>query len=52
VFLRVREAAEITRMSEPTIRRWITVGRLDAVRIGRSVLIPVESVNAVFEDVP
>ncbi len=37
-YLTVREAAELLRVSVPTIRRWIASGRLHAVRPGsRSV---------------
>lgn len=33
-YLTVREAADLLRVSVPTIRRWIAAGRLRAVRFG------------------
>jgi excisionase family DNA binding protein len=39
----VRETAELVRVSERTIRRAIASGRLRAVRIGRAVRVPRES---------
>jgi excisionase family DNA binding protein len=47
--LRVREAAEILRVSEKTIRRLISSGNLTAVRIGRLVRIPVRAINRMIE---
>lgn len=40
-YLTVREAADLLRVSVPTIRRWIASGRLRAVRPGgRTVRVP------------
>ena len=39
-FLTVREAADLLRVSRPTIWRWIDAGRLPAVRLGpRSIRV-------------
>lgn len=37
-FLRVKEAAEFLRVSVPTIRKWIRVGKLQPHRAGRVIL--------------
>lgn len=42
--LTVREAATLLRVSEFTVRRWISSGHLPAVRPGRFYLIKSESV--------
>lgn len=39
-FLTVREVAELTKLHEMTIRRYIRAGKLEAVRIGRRIRIP------------
>jgi len=39
----VHEAAQMVRVSDRTIRRAISSGRLQAVRIGRAVRVPRES---------
>jgi excisionase family DNA binding protein len=44
----VREAARLTSLSQRTIRRYIWLGRLHAVKIGRSVLVPLESLRALL----
>ena len=40
-FLSVRQAADYLQVSEKSIRRRIAAGDLEAVRIGRSIRIPV-----------
>jgi excisionase family DNA binding protein len=44
----IREAAELVRVSERTIRRAIASGSLRAVRIGRAVRVPRESLTALL----
>jgi len=44
----VREAAELVHVSERTIRRAIASGNLRAVRIGRTVRVPRESLAALL----
>jgi len=44
----VQEAARLTSLSQRTIRRYIQLGRLRAVRIGRRVLVPLESLRALL----
>jgi len=44
----VREAARLTSLSARTIRRNIRLGRLDGVRVGRRILVPVESLKALL----
>ncbi len=43
-FLTVREVAELTKLHEMTIRRYIRAGKLEAVRIGRRIRIPRQAV--------
>ncbi len=43
VLLTVQETASLLRVSPMTIRRYISSGRLPAVRIGRGVRVPRES---------
>ncbi|MHB1285370.1 MAG: helix-turn-helix domain-containing protein [Leptospirales bacterium] len=43
--LTIRETADRLNLSEWTIRRWIYGKRLDSVRLGRSVRVPVEAVE-------
>jgi excisionase family DNA binding protein len=43
--LTVSEAARLLAVSDKTIRRWITAGRLPAVRLGRLVRISSKSLN-------
>lgn len=42
--LTVQEVAELTRLHEMTIRRYIRAGKLEAIRIGRRIRIPAEAV--------
>ena len=44
----VHEAAQMVRVSERTIRRAILSGKLQAVRIGRAVRVPRESLVALL----
>jgi excisionase family DNA binding protein len=47
----IHEAAQMVRVSDRTIRRAITSGRLRAVHIGRTVRVPRESLNALLSPV-
>ena len=44
--LTIGEAAERLHLSPWTIRAWIYAGRLDYVRLGRAIRVPVEAVEA------
>jgi excisionase family DNA binding protein len=44
----IREAAQAVRLSERTIRRAISSGKLQAVRIGRAVRVPRESLRTLL----
>jgi excisionase family DNA binding protein len=44
----VRTAASLTSLSARTIRRFIQLGRLRAVRAGRRVLVPLDSLRALL----
>lgn len=39
-YLRVREVAERLGVSERTVRRWISTGKLPSIRIGGTRLVP------------
>jgi excisionase family DNA binding protein len=41
----VREAGRLTSLSPRTIRRFIKLGRLRAVRVGRRIVVPLASLN-------
>ncbi len=41
----VKEVANEFNVSELTVRRWIDCGKIKAVRIGRTVRIPVEELE-------
>jgi len=43
--LTIGEAAERLHLSPWTIRAWIYAGRLDSVRLGRAIRVPVEAVE-------
>ncbi len=45
VSVRPRRAAEITGLSEGTIRRLVRTGRLESRRVDSAVLIPVEAIH-------
>ena len=44
----VREAAQMVRVSERTIRRAIAAGKLRPIRFGRAVRVPWESLSAML----
>lgn len=43
--LTIQETADCLNLSPWTIRRWITDKRLDVVRLGRALRVPMESVE-------
>lgn len=45
-YLTIEEAADILRVSERTVRRWITRGVLTSRKIARTVRIPASAVKA------
>jgi excisionase family DNA binding protein len=45
----VRECAEALRISERTVRRAIAAGKLQAIRVGRLVRVPAESLQRFVE---
>lgn len=47
--LTVSETAELLAVSEKTIRRWIAVGRLPVVRLGRLIRISAKSLNELIQ---
>ena len=47
-FLRPMDVVHATGLSERTVRRWISEGKLDAVRVGRNVFVTVESYERLF----
>lgn len=47
----VHEAARLTSLSARTIRRHIRLGRLRVVRVGRRLLVPMESLRALLGSV-
>jgi excisionase family DNA binding protein len=44
----VTEVASICRVSERTVRHWITTGRLRSLRVGRRHLVLPEDVSRLF----
>lgn len=42
--LSVRQAAEMTGMAEVTVRTWLAQRRLERVKLGRSVRIPLDAI--------
>ena len=44
-FLSVKEVSKIFSLSTRTVWRWIADGKLDAIKIGRSVRIPTSEVE-------
>lgn len=49
--LSVEDAAEITGLSRPTIRRHISTGLLKAYRAGRIIRIREDDLAAIFEEI-
>jgi excisionase family DNA binding protein len=45
----IREAGRLLSLSPRTIRRHIQAGRIQAVRIGRRVLVPVEALTEMLK---
>ncbi len=43
--LTIREAANILKVSERTIRRWVASGRLDYTKVGRRVYTTIDSLE-------
>lgn len=51
--VRVREAASLIGLKEPTVRAYIRKGKIRAVKVGRAVLVPVSELERlVREGVP
>jgi excisionase family DNA binding protein len=48
VHLRPRQIAVRHNVSERTVHRWIADGKVEAVRVNRSVFVTVESVERLF----
>jgi excisionase family DNA binding protein len=48
----VREAARLTSLSTFTIRRYIRRGHIRAIRLGRRVVVPLESLEKLVRDGP
>jgi excisionase family DNA binding protein len=46
----VEEAARLTSLSPRTIRRYVRSGRIQAARVGRRVLVPLESLRALVQE--
>lgn len=46
-FLSPREAAQLLRVSERSIRRWVAAGLIRAKRVGRQIRIPRETLEEV-----
>ena len=46
---RVGEAAEVLRVTETTIYRWIATGKLKTVKIGGRRLVSAKVINALLE---
>jgi len=49
--LTVHETAAMLKVNPDTVRRYITSGRLSAVRIGRHVRVPKEAIEALAEPI-
>jgi len=50
-YYRIREAAQLFALSEKTIRRWISEKSIKAVRIGRSIRIPLNEIERMVQSV-
>lgn len=46
----VQEAGRLTSLSTRTIRRYIKLGRIHAIRVGRRILVPVSSLKQLLEE--
>ena len=46
----VKTAAQMTSLSARTIRRYVGLGRLGVVRVGRRILIPVASLKRLLQE--
>ena len=46
----VREVANVLRVSEPTVRRWLTRGFLRSVKLGRRRVIPGSEIERVVRE--
>ncbi len=46
----VRDAARLTSLSPVTIRLYIRTGRLDATKVGRRVLVPMDSLQRLVRE--
>ena len=44
-YLTIREVKDLLQVSERTVRRWITLGALPALKIGRSVRVRREDID-------
>lgn len=51
VFLRVKEVAEILRVSEPLIYKMIQEGKIDCIRLGKVIRVPREEVSRKIKEV-
>lgn len=47
-----KELAQRLRLSDQTIRRWVTQGKLKAIKAGRNLRIPESEVKRMLEDQP
>jgi excisionase family DNA binding protein len=45
----LREAARLTSLSVRTLRRYVRIGRLRVVRVGRRILVPIDSLKALLK---
>jgi excisionase family DNA binding protein len=48
--LDISETAEILGLKEPTIRAWIRDQKIDVVRLGRRVKVPVSEIRRLIEE--
>lgn len=49
--LTVKEAGELLGISEKTVRRGVNFGEIPAIRIGRRILIPKDTIERMLERV-
>lgn len=50
-YLTVREVAERLRVTRQAVYNWITEGRLNAIRVGKSVRVSVKSIEAFIQPI-